>query len=270
MRLAGDDDLHRQRQQPLDVREDEAGSLVGGEAAREADRQPVAVDAGTLAEPRLRGGVDAPDRLGRGVAGRLPVRLVGRRLGTHAGEAEQLGEGGIEPGAEMDAVRDVADGRLLSGPERRPHLARNLAVQIGDAVGVGGEAQREGRQAEAGLVAEATQLQQALAVEPALGGEIADVADDEFLVEDLVARRNRRVRREDGRPADRLERVVGVRPIRDERTQPLELEERRVPLVQVEDVRLDRLEPPAHGRRRLRAAAPGGCGARGRRRTARR
>ena len=47
------------------------------------------------------------------------------------------------------------------------------------------------------------------------------------------------MRREDGRPADRLERVVGVRPVRDERTQPLELEERRVPLVQVEDVRLD-------------------------------
>ena len=157
MRLAGDDDLDRQRQQPLDVREDEPGSLVGGEAAREADRQPVAVDPRALGEARLRGGVDAPDRVGRRLAGRLPVRLVGRRLAAHAREAEQLGEGGVEPAAEMDAVRDVADRRLLPGPERRPHLARDLAVQVGDAVRVGGEAQREGRQPEAGLVAEAAQ-----------------------------------------------------------------------------------------------------------------
>ena len=162
-----------------------------------------------------------------GASGRTPAR------------AEQLGEGRVEPGAEMDAVRDVADRRLLAGPERRPHLARDLAVQIGDTVRVGGEAQREGRQPEAGLVAEAAQLQQALAVEPALGGEVADVADDELLVEDLVARRNRRVRREDGRPPDRLERIIGVRTVRDERAQAFELEECRVPLVQVEDVRVD-------------------------------
>ena len=112
-------------------------------------------------------------------------------------------------------------------------------MEVGDAVGVGREPQRERRQAEAGLVAEAPQLEQALAVEPALGREVADVADDELLVEDLVARRHGRVRREDGRAPDRLERVVGVGTVGDERTQPLELEEGRVALVQVEDVRLD-------------------------------
>ena len=190
-------------------------------------------------EPCLGRGVDAPDRFGRGIAGRVPVRLVGRRLGLHACEAEQLGEGRVEPGAEVDAVRDVPDRRLLPRPERRPHLARDLPVQVGDAVRIDGEAKREGRQAEAGLLAEAAQLEQALAVEPALGGELADVADDELLVEDLVARRNRRVRREDRRAPDRLERVVRVRAVRNERAQPLELKERGVPLVQVEDVRLD-------------------------------
>ena len=47
------------------------------------------------------------------------------------------------------------------------------------------------------------------------------------------------MRREDGRAPDRLERVVGLGAGRDERAQPLYLEEGRVPLVQVEDVRLD-------------------------------
>ena len=239
MRLAGDDDLDRQRQQPLDVGEDEPGPLVGREPAREADRQPVAVDPRPLGEARLRGGVDAPDGVGRRLAGGLPVRLVGRRLRLHAREPEQLGEGGVEPAAEMDAVRDVADRRLLPRPERRPHLARNLAMEVGDAVRRGGQPQREGRQPEAGLVAEAPQRKQALGIEAALGGEIADVADDELLVEDLVARRHGCVRREDGRAPDRLERVVGLRAGRDERAQPLYLEEGGVPLVQVEDVRLD-------------------------------
>ena len=139
----------------------------------------------------------------------------------------------------MDAVRDVPDRRLLPGPERRPHLARDLAVQVGDAVRVGGEPQREGRQAEAGLVAEAPELEQPLVVEPRFGGEVADVADHELLVEDLVAGRDGRVGREDGGAADRLERVVGLRAGRDERAQPLDLEEGGVAFVQVEDVRLD-------------------------------
>ena len=221
-------------------REDEPGSLVGREAAREADRQPVAVDPRPLGEARLRGGVDAPDGVGAAPRGRPPSspRRAAPPARTPA-NAEQLGEGRVEPAAEMDAVRDVADRRLLPGPERRPHLARDLAVQVGDAVRRGGEPQREGRQPEAGLVAEAPELEQPLGVEAALGGEIADVADDELLVEDLVARRHRCVRREDGGAPDRLERVVGLGAGRDERAQPLDLEEGGVPLVQVEDVRLD-------------------------------
>ena len=99
--------------------------------------------------------------------------------------------------------------------------------------------QREGRQPEPGLVAEAPQREQALALEAALGGEVADVADDELLVEDLVARRHGCVGREDGGAPDGLERVVGLGAACNERAQPLDLEEGRVPLVQVEDAGLD-------------------------------
>ena len=130
-------------------------------------------------------------------------------------------------------------GALPAGPERGPHLARDLAVQVGDAVGGVGQPERERRQPEAGLLAEPAELEQLLAVEPALGGERADVADDELLVEDLVTRRDRRMCREDGGAANRLERILGLGAGRDECAQPLDLKEGGVPLVQVEDVRLD-------------------------------
>ena len=139
----------------------------------------------------------------------------------------------------MDAVRDVADRRLPPGPERLPHLARDLAVQLGDAVRIGGEPQRQRRQAEAGLVAEAAELEQRLAVETGLGRERADVAEDELLVEHLVAGRHGRVRREDRRGPDLLERLGRLEPLLDEGADALDLEERGVALVQVEHGRLD-------------------------------
>ncbi len=240
MRLAGDHDLDRQREQPLDVGEDEPGALVGREAAGEADRQAVAVDAGALGQARLRRGVDAPDRLGAdSVPRRTPVRLVGRRLGVDTPVPQQLAERGIEPGADVHAVRDVTDRRLLAGPERRPHLARHLAVQIRDAVRVRGQPERERRHPEAGLVAETSELEQRLPVEAGGLGQLADVAHDEVLVELLVTGRDGRVRREDRRPAHMLEGVCRLHPLRRELAQPFDLQEGRVALVQVEDVRLD-------------------------------
>ena len=142
-----------------------------------------------LGEARLARRVDAPELVRVELPRRRPVRLVGRRLGTNAGGAEQLGQVGIEPGAEVDAVRDVADRRVLA--ELAPHLARDVAVQVRDAVRLRREAERERREAEAALVAEAAEGEQLLGREAGCSGEPTDVAGDELLAEDLVAGRRR-------------------------------------------------------------------------------
>ena len=112
-------------------------------------------------------------------------------------------------------------------------------MQVGDAVRVRGEAQREGRHSEAGLVPEAAELEQRLVVEAGLLCELPHVADDELLVELLVPGRDGRVRREDRRPAQVLERLGRLHALRGQLAQPFDLKEGRVALVQVEDVRLD-------------------------------
>ena len=47
----------------------------------------------------------------------------GGASGRDARRAQELAERGIEPGAEVDAVRDVADRRLLAGPQDA-HISR--------------------------------------------------------------------------------------------------------------------------------------------------
>ena len=74
---------------------------------------------------------------------------------------------------------------------------------------------------------------------PAASASRADVPLDELLAEDLVPGRHRRVRREDRRAADVLDRLARRHALLHERTQPLDREERRVALVHVEDARLD-------------------------------
>ena len=203
-----DDDLDRQREQAVDVGEEEACALVGRKAAGEADREPVAVDARTFGQARLGGGMDTPDRVGARLPRRTPVRLVWWSLRSDADRPQKLAQGGIEPRADVHAVRDVADRSLLAGPQRGPHLPRHLTVQIRDAVRVGGQPERERRHPEAGLVPEATELEQSLALEAGRLGELADVAADELLVELLVPRGDGGVRREDRGAAHVLERLA--------------------------------------------------------------
>ena len=82
--------------------------------------------------------------------------------------------------------------------------------------------------------------------EPAARDERRDVPLDERRVEDLVPGRHGRVRREHGRRAQPLQRrVAREAAVLDELAQPLELEERRVALVHVEDGRLEP-EPAQH------------------------
>ena len=89
------------------------------------------------------------------------------------------------------------------------------------------------------MLAEPAEVEQRLAVETGLGGERPDVSEDELLVEHLVPGRHRRVRGEDRRGAHLLERVGRLQPLLHERARPLDLQERGVALVQVEDGRLD-------------------------------
>jgi len=225
MRLARDDDLERKREQPLEIGEDEAGALVRREAAREADGQPVGVEPGQPGEPRLERRVHVPERVRVELVDGLPTAFVGRSLGPHPDGAEQIVELGCEPGAEVDAVRDVPDLRLLARPERRPHLACDFTVQLGDGVGGGREPERERRQPEAVRPRGAAELEERVARQTRAAGEVARVAEDELVVEHLVARRHRRVRGEDRRPADALQRALGLLSGLDEPPGPLDREE---------------------------------------------
>jgi hypothetical protein len=128
-------------------------------------------------------------------------------------------------------------------------------VEIGDGIGVGGQPEREGRQAEGRLVAEAAEREQSLAIETRRRCERADVAVHELLVEDLVTGRHRRVGREHGGAANLLESRLRLHAVGHERADALDLEKRRVSLVQVEHGGLDpeRREGthPAHAEQEL-------------------
>ena len=82
------------------------------------------------------------------------VRLA-RALEVGVGVAEQRLELAGDPRPLVDAVRDRGDRNLVDaplGPEAVPHLARDGAVQLRDAVRVLRRAQRERREAEARVV----------------------------------------------------------------------------------------------------------------------
>ena len=189
-------------------------------------------------EARLRGGVHPPERVVVELA-RLGPRCLGRRgRRVDAGVAEQLNECGLEPRREVHAVRDVPD-LGVDLLERGPHLARDLAVQLRDAVREGRQPQRHRRQPELVVVAECAECEQLRRVEAGACSERPDVVRDQLLVEDLVACRYRRMCREDARALDLRDRIVGRYAHLDECTHALDRQERGVPFVHVEDVRLD-------------------------------
>src|SRR5881397_3632794 len=101
MGLAGDDDLNRQGEQPLEVGEDQTGTLVGGEAARESDRQPRRVEAGQGRQPLLEEQMCLPERVRVELLHGSPTAERRRRLWTHADRAEELVELACEPGTEV-------------------------------------------------------------------------------------------------------------------------------------------------------------------------
>ena len=145
----------------------------------------------------------------------------------------------------MHAVGDVADRDLVEravGPERVPHLAGDLAVAARDAVGGAAQAQRE--------LGDADGLALGVGVRPREPEDVAagraQLVDDraDRLLEQLdrvgvVARRDRRVRREDRARARGLDRLVGGHAGGDRLARELERRERGVALVHVDHAGVD-------------------------------
>ena len=254
VRLPRDEHLDRalgigeEQREPLGPAEEEARALVGREAAREADREDLGVELAhaarrgdELEQPLLRVAVRGPELLCRQLARALELRIRVAEL-----HLELVGD----PRPLVDAVRDRRDRDLvdaLLGPEPVPHLARDGAVQLRDGVRVLRRAQRERREPEALLARlDLPEREEIVPGETAALDEAVEVPPHEVRVEHLVPRRNRRVRGEDGRRAQALECLAGRQSLLlHELAHALELEERRVPLVQVEDRRLE-AEPPQH------------------------
>jgi len=103
-----------------------------------------------------------------------------------------------------------------------------------------GGAEREGRQPEGFVAGSPPELEQVVDLGAATARETFQVAAGKLDVEALVPGGNGRVRREDGRPPDALERLVEREAlVLDERPDALQREEGRVTLVQVIDGRLE-------------------------------
>ena len=140
----------------------------------------------------------------------------------------------------MDAVRHRGDGHLglgQAGPEVLPHLPRHVAMELRDAVRVGGELEGEDGHAE-GLArvlgALAAEGEEVLPLDAEVLGPAAEVLLHEVEAEALVARGHGRVGREDVRGPDGLEGLgEGELALRDELARALEAEEGGVPLVHV-------------------------------------
>ena len=158
------------------------------------------------------------------------------------GVAEQRLDLAGQPCPLMDAVRDRRDRHLLDSPSghKACHIPRDTSPWSFDTP----FSNRDVRKANGvspnprlgGI--DLPERREVLPGQTAPLDEIADVPPDELRVEHLVARRDWRVRREDGRDAQPLERLIGRQPVPlDALPQPFELEEGRVALVDMEDGR---------------------------------
>ena len=214
-----------------------------------AARDPVqlAAIADVLDEQAALGAAHLPqlggrDRVDGGERGR-----VGRpRIPARAEMAiEQRAHRCADPRGDVDAVGDVADRHRLGrplGPQRMPHLARDGAVAPADAVGPTARAQRELRHPEALVLVVGTRASQAddlVGARAERRGERAERVAHLVGRVRVVARRNRRVGREDHAAADVRERRGEVVARAHRGPRHLDGREGGVALVHVHDAGLD-------------------------------
>ena len=182
MGLSGEHQLDRhlwivhERHDGLDVLENQIGPLVGGEPARESDRQRVHAQRPPQLSDEFRrllpllGALHRPpprdvDQLHLQRLMRLPQLAVvdvvdrfpearlaaaSRPVGAQMPVVE-LVHLRREPGVGVNAVGDVADRHAIfadASKQRRPHRARDLGVQRRDGVGAARDLERQHRHAE--------------------------------------------------------------------------------------------------------------------------
>src|SRR5579884_1626774 len=265
VRLAREDDLHRALRieqdaaQAFHIAKDERGAFVGGEAAREADKQRVGIEhmlefldlERPFAEPQMLPRVGDQFLLAHPV--RLPQLFVGKPVDMLIPEClfvdmappvfiqvapEKLVHLWSDPRKRVDAVSDVADGHLIhvdAGPEELPHLARNAAVQAADAVVLSRQREREhghtiGRPPAMIL---ARHLQKLVAVQAELAPVGAKVSIDQVVVESIVTGGHGRMRGKECIGRDDLARLIEAQPLRYQFATALKVQESGVSLIEM-------------------------------------
>ena len=138
----------------------------------------------------------------------------------------------------MDPVRNRAHRPVCvveAGPDRGPHVARDLTVELADAVDeVGGpEGERGHVEKRPAAVVVMAERQERFAIRAERAPGAREVCFDEAEGERVVACRDGRVRRENRRGPDRLERRLERRAVLDQITDALQHDKRRVSFIEV-------------------------------------
>ena len=277
MGFAGEDDLHRavlvveDRRQTFEVAEDQGAALVGGETAGKTDGQRFGIEhlvgagdlrrrgaaalqlhmqpvAGEDNQPFASAFVGAPQLRVRDVVDLAPDAVIGRLVRpTDVAKIAVVkrGEIGRHPAAGVHAIGDRSDRDFRFGqvgPNRLPHVARHLAMQLADAVGDVRQANGQHGHAER-LVHVArvlpAQAEEVVPVDLELRQIAGEVVLDELRGEHVIARRHRRVRGEASAGGDGFAGGGEIEPVLVHHDpNAFQPAERGVPLVHV-----------AHGRR---------------------
>src|SRR5215813_5143148 len=275
MCFAGKHDLHGSADavqnpgEPLGVGEDQIGSLVSGKAAGESDGERGRVeqrpgrdhtwDAHTLLGPALtrafthkaeqvrsQGLSDGPEILvGNGEDGVPQCRLVLARGPADAEMlVEKIDELGRHPGGKVHAVRDVRNrqlGQRDPWPDARPHLARDLAVQLADRVDAGRGSHRQRRHVElhAAAAVVCPERQKPIAMRAERPPDAGQMFFHHVEWKCIVSRSHGRMRREDRRFPDGLEGGVETVATLDEIMDALQDDKCGVAFVEVKRADVD-------------------------------
>jgi len=288
VRFSGENDLHwparrrENRNQAVRIMEDQFRTLVPGEAAGEADRQRVRIeerpgrdDAGSadaLFLPPLARALadegeevvaqqraDAPELVVRDLEDGLPDRgiIVAVQPSRLEVRVEQRFDVRGQPRRHVHAVGDRPHRSRLGGdtrPDRSPHVARDLSVELADPVDEAGRSERERRHVEerSAAIVVMAQREERIARGPERAPRACEVRFDEIEGEGVVPGRDRRVRGEDCRPPHFLERRVEALTVFDKVANALQDDEGGMPLVQMPRSPVRGPSPSGRGRRRCR------------------
>ncbi len=254
--------------EPLHVREEEHGSLVGCEAPGKPQRQDIrreqsvhlAMAGGRFAQapqPVVHGSAGPVDHLllealmggpdlGIRQVASLPQRRVVRMGSPGLADVavEKVGHLGGHPGARVDAVGDRADRDLdlrQPRPDVLPKPPGDLAVELAHPVLVARELQGQHRQAEGavGLVGALPQAHEVLAAHPQTSAQVPEVGLHELRSEGVVSGGDRGVGGEADAGSQGLDGLVPVQPALDHLAHQLQGQEGRVPFVHMPHLGLD-------------------------------